>query len=177
VSSWIQKRFKNGTDGNLKIAIDAIRAANHPHQFLGVTKSGRSAIFATDGNVDCHIILRGGKEPNFDQQSVARACAELEKSGLRGHAMIDFSHANSSKQHEKQIDVGTDVAARIAAGERNITGCMIESNLVAGRQDLKDGKAETYGQSVTDACLGWDDTEQLLNRLADAVRQRESAGT
>ncbi len=167
--------FKNGTDGNLKIAIDAIRAANHPHQFLGVTKSGRSAIFATEGNVDCHIILRGGKAPNFDEASVSDACAALEKAGLRGHVMIDFSHANSHKQHDRQVDVGEDVAARIAAGADNISGCMIESNLVAGRQDLKDGKAATYGQSVTDACLGWEDTEQLLNTLADAVRQRQSA--
>lgn len=167
--------FKNGTDGNLKIAIDAIRAAQHPHQFLGVTKRGRSAIFATKGNEDCHIILRGGKGPNFDEASVQDACGALDKAGLRGHVMIDFSHANSSKQHEKQIDVGTDVAARIAAGARNISGCMIESHLVAGRQDLKDGKAATYGQSVTDACLGWEDTEQLLSKLADAVRQRESA--
>jgi len=165
--------FKNGTDGNLKIAVDAIRAANHPHQFLGVTKSGRSAIFATDGNRDCHIILRGGKTPNFDDAHVGEACEALEAAGLRGHVMIDFSHANSAKQHEKQIDVGEDIARRVAAGERRISGCMIESHLVAGRQDLNNGKADNYGQSVTDACIGWDDTTRLLGTLADAIRQRE----
>ena len=167
--------FKNGTDGNLKIAIDAIRAANHPHQFLGVTKGGQSAIFETTGNEDCHIILRGGSAPNYDEKSVNDACAALASAKLREQVMIDLSHANSAKQHERQMIVAEDVCNRISAGETRIVGCMIESNLVAGRQDIVAGEAKTYGQSVTDACIDWANTETVLEQLANAVRSRSSA--
>jgi len=164
--------FKNGTDGTLSIAIDAIRAASQPHNFLSLTKAGHSAIFATTGNEDCHIILRGGREPNYDANSVAIAVNELEAAGLSGKLMIDFSHANSRKQHEKQIEVGHDVAGQIAAGNEHIMGVMIESHLKAGRQNVEAGKDLVYGQSITDACISWDDSEPLLRELAKAVQQR-----
>lgn len=164
--------FKNGTDGTLSIAIDAIRAASQPHNFLSLTKAGHSAIFATTGNEDCHIILRGGREPNYDADSVAVAVNALETAGLSGKLMIDFSHANSRKQHEKQIEVGHDVAGQIAAGNEHIMGVMIESHLKAGRQNTEAGKELVYGQSITDACISWDDSEPLLRALAKAVQQR-----
>ncbi len=169
--------FKNGTDGSLKIAIDAIRSATHPHHFLSLTKEGRSAIFSTTGNEDCHIILRGGKTPNFDAQSVARACSELEAAAMKPQIMIDFSHANSQKQPMRQTQVGEDVAGQISAGETRIIGAMIESHLVAGRQDVVHGKPLVYGQSITDGCLGWPESEVLLSQLAAAVeRRRRSRG-
>ncbi|MEJ2059675.1 MAG: 3-deoxy-7-phosphoheptulonate synthase AroG [Gammaproteobacteria bacterium] len=164
--------FKNGTDGGLQIAIDAIRSASQPHHFLSVTKEGRSAIFSTSGNPDCHIILRGGREPNYDAKSVQAATAKLVSSGLEPRLMVDLSHANSRKQYERQVVVGRDVADQLASGERAITGVMIESHLVAGRQDNTPGEELVYGQSITDACLGWDATEPLLMELAEGVRQR-----
>ena len=166
--------FKNGTDGTLKVAIDAIRAANRPHNFLSLTKAGHSAIFATTGNEDCHIILRGGKKPNYDAASVEEAAGQLQAAGLDPVVMIDFSHANSQKQHQRQIDVAHDVAAQIAGGDKRIRGAMIESHLIGGRQDVKPDQQLTYGQSITDACIGWDDSEKLLRELAEAVRTRRS---
>lgn len=164
--------FKNGTDGTIKIAIDAINAAAAPHCFLSVTKFGHSAIVKTVGNKDCHIILRGGKEPNYSAQHVAAIKDELTKVGLSDSVMIDFSHGNSSKQYKKQMDVATDVAQQIASGEKAITGVMVESNLVEGAQDLNGGKPLTYGQSITDACIGWNDTVTLLEQLAESVNKR-----
>ena len=164
--------FKNGTDGNVRIAVDAIRAARHPHRFVGVTKAGRSAVVETLGNEDCHVILRGGKEPNYDAASVAAACAELAAAGQPPQVMIDASHSNSRKQHRLQIDVMQDVGRQVVAGDRRIFGIMLESNLVEGRQDLVPGKPLTYGTSITDACIGWDETLGVLDVLAEAVRQR-----
>ena len=164
--------FKNGTDGNLKIAVDAIKAAAAPHHFLSVTKGGHSAIVSTAGNEDCHIILRGGKTPNYDAASVDAACQELAKAGLAQRVMIDISHANWSKQYEKQVDVSNDVAKQIAAGDNRIVGVMVESHINPGRQDIVPGQPLKYGVSVTDACIGWDDTEKLLKQLAQAVRDR-----
>jgi len=164
--------FKNGTDGNMKIAVDAIKAAAAPHHFLSVTKGGHSAIFSTSGNEDCHIILRGGKTPNYDAASVDAACDELARSGLAQRVMIDFSHANSSKQYQKQLEVSADVAAQLVAGDQRIVGVMVESHLNPGRQDIVAGKALAYGVSVTDACIGWADTEKILQQLAAAVRER-----
>lgn len=167
--------FKNGTDGNIKIASDAIRSASASHHFLSVTKYGHSAIVETAGNKDCHIILRGGKEPNYSEAHVAEIKDQLEESGLPKKVMIDFSHANSSKQFKRQMVVSEDVAAQVARGDKAIFGVMIESHLVEGRQDLIDGKAEVYGQSITDACIGWEDTEKVLRQLAGAVESRRSA--
>ena len=164
--------FKNGTDGNIKIAVDAIRAASQPHHFLSVTKGGHSAIVSTNGNNDCHIILRGGKAPNFDAKSVASACSEMLKAGLPQHLMIDASHANSNKKAENQISVCADIGEQIGTGGSHIIGVMVESHLVAGRQDLVEGKALQYGQSITDSCLGWDASVQVLDALAAAVRRR-----
>ncbi len=164
--------FKNGTDGNLRIAIDAIRAASVPHHFLSVTKTGHSAIVSTSGNPDCHVILRGGKTPNYDAANIQAASAELEAVGLRPRLMIDFSHANSRKEYQRQLEVGRDVAWQIRHGEQRIFGVMVESHLKEGRQDLKPGVELTYGQSITDACIGWDATDGMLRELADAVRQR-----
>ncbi|MBB5019244.1 3-deoxy-7-phosphoheptulonate synthase [Chitinivorax tropicus] len=166
--------FKNGTDGNLKIAVDAIRAAQVPHHFLSVTKLGHSAIVSTTGNPDCHVILRGGKEPNYDAASVDAAAKELEKVGLSPKLMVDFSHANSRKDYRRQMEVTDDVANQLAAGEKRIFGVMIESHLQEGRQDLIPGKELCYGQSITDACIGWADTEVALRRLASAVRERRA---
>jgi len=168
--------FKNGTDGGLQVAIDAIRAAERPHHFLSVTKEGRSAIFSTRGNEDCHIILRGGREPNYDAESVAAASAALEKAHLPQRLMIDFSHANSRKDYLRQLDVAHDVAGQIAAGNRHIIGVMIESHIVGGRQDVKDPCKLTYGQSITDACIGWEDSVRVIHELAEAVRARRIAG-
>ena len=164
--------LKNGTNGNLDIAVDGIRAAARPHHFLSMTKEGQSAIFTTTGNPDCHIILRGGKTPNFDAVSVNEACDKLAVAGLPDQVMIDCSHANSKKVPENQSHVCADVANQIADGDRRIIGVMIESHLVAGRQDVIDGKAATYGQSITDACIDIDSTATMLDNLATAVRQR-----
>ena len=166
--------FKNGTDGGLKIAVDAIVSASKPHVFLSLTKQGHSAIFSTRGNEDCHIILRGGKEPNYDAAHVDDAATQLEKAGVVNKLMIDFSHANSAKRHRRQLDVGADVAAQIAGGDRRIMGVMIESHLHEGRQDNQPGVELDYGKSITDACIGWDDTTPLLHELAAAVRSRRS---
>ena len=162
--------FKNGTDGNVRIAVDACRAASHPHCFLSMTMTAQSAIFSTTGNEDCHVILRGGRSTNYDAASVAAACREIAAAGLPPRVMVDFSHANSSKQHERQRDVASDVAAQMLAGDSSILGCMIESHLVAGRQDVRPDQPLVYGQSITDACIGWDDTERVLGTLATAVR-------
>jgi len=164
--------FKNGTDGNIKIAIDAIRAAQAPHHFLSVTKAGHSAIVSTAGNEDCHVILRGGKQPNYDAASVDAAGRGLADAGIPARIMIDFSHSNSSKKPEKQVDVGTDVAAQVAGGDDRIFGVMVESHLKAGRQDLVPGKPLEYGMSITDGCIGWEESRGLLDTLAEAVRQR-----
>jgi len=164
--------FKNGTDGNVRIAIDAIKAAGQPHHFLSVTKGGHSAIVSTNGNEDCHVILRGGKTPNYDAASVDSACAEMAKAGLAQRLMIDLSHANASKKAENQLPVARDVAGQASRGDGRIVGVMVESHLVAGRQDLVKGKALTYGQSITDACLGWEDSVAVLDVLAGAVRER-----
>jgi 3-deoxy-7-phosphoheptulonate synthase len=166
--------FKNGTRGNIKIAIDAVRAAREPHNFLSLSQFAHSAIFTTTGNEDCHIILRGGEKPNHDPASVRRAVEALEKAGLPDRLMIDFSHANSEKQHERQVVVGHEVAAQIASGDHAIMGAMIESNLKAGRQDVVAGKPLVYGQSITDACLGWEDSIPLLETLAEAVEKRRA---
>ncbi len=163
--------FKNSTSGDVKIAIDAVQSAAHPHHFMAVTKNGRSAIAATTGNADCHIILRGGVTPNYDSASVDTACRAAEASGLRGMVMIDTSHANSRKKPENQPLVAEDIAAQIAGGEDRIMGLLIESNLVGGRQDL-DARPLTYGQSVTDGCIDWGTSVEILHRLADAVTTR-----
>ncbi|MGR6500933.1 3-deoxy-7-phosphoheptulonate synthase AroG [Shewanella sp. Koi 1] len=164
--------FKNGTDGTIKVAIDAIGAANAPHHFLSVTKFGHSAIVSTKGNPDCHIILRGGREPNYSASHVAQISEQLKKAKLVDNIMIDFSHANSSKQYQRQMDVANDVAEQVAAGNKAIFGVMVESHLVEGRQDLIEGQALCYGQSITDACIGWDDTEHLLDVLNQSVIAR-----
>jgi 3-deoxy-7-phosphoheptulonate synthase len=164
--------FKNGTDGNLKIAVDAIRTSQHPHHFLSVTKEGHSAIVLTMGNEDCHMILRGGKQPNYDSASVEVACKELATAGFAQRLMIDLSHSNSQKDYRRQLDVGREVAGQIARGDDRIIGVMIESHLKAGRQDLLPGKELVYGQSITDACIGWEESIPLLHELAHAVRTR-----
>ena len=164
--------FKNGTDGNIKIAADAIKAASQPHHFLSVTKGGHSAIVSTAGNEDCHIILRGGKAPNYDAASVEDACKQLAANGLASRLMIDASHANSSKNPQNQVPVCADIGAQIAAGDTRIVGVMVESHLVGGRQDLVPGKELTYGQSVTDGCIDWDTSIAVLENLAASVRAR-----
>ncbi|HEJ7966511.1 TPA: 3-deoxy-7-phosphoheptulonate synthase AroG [Serratia marcescens] len=164
--------FKNGTDGTIKVAIDAINAAGAPHCFLSVTKWGHSAIVNTSGNGDCHIILRGGKEPNYSAAHVKDVKAGLSKAGLPAQVMIDFSHANSSKQFKKQMDVSADVCGQISSGEKAIIGVMIESHLVEGNQNLESGEPLVYGKSVTDGCIGWQDTETVLRDLAAAVKAR-----
>jgi 3-deoxy-7-phosphoheptulonate synthase len=164
--------FKNGTDGGVKVAADAVVAASASHAFMGMTKMGQAAIFETRGNGDCHVILRGGKQPNYSAADVEAACAVLRAAGQREQVMVDFSHANSSKQHRRQIEVGADIATQIASGERRITGVMIESHLQDGRQDLVPGQPLQHGVSITDACLGWNDTGPVLRQLAAAVKQR-----
>ncbi len=166
--------FKNGTDGNLRIAADAVKSAAQPHHFMAVTKAGRSAIAATTGNEDCHVILRGGMAPNYDAASVDAACTELARAGIAPRLMIDVSHANSLKKPENQPFVARDVAGQVAAGDDRIIGAMIESNLVAGRQDVVPGKPLVYGQSITDGCIDWATTETVLQGLADAVEQRRA---
>ena len=164
--------FKNATNGSMRVALDAIRSSSQPHHFLSVTKEGRSAIFSTKGNEDCHVILRGGTRPNYDSESINIAAEEMEATGQKPRMMVDFSHANSRKQHERQLLVGRDVASQIARGDRRIIGAMIESFIVAGRQDRGSGKELTYGQSITDACISWADSVPLLEELASAVRHR-----
>ena len=171
--------FKNGTDGNIKIATDAIQAAARPHHFLSVHKNGQVAIVQTNGNRDCHVILRGGKAPNYDAPSVNAACKELEAAKLMPTLMVDCSHANSSKQHEKQLEVARDIAGQIASGSRHVFGVMVESHLVGGAQKFTPGKDKPqsleYGKSITDACIGWDDSMKVLEVLAQAVRNRRTS--
>ncbi|HWR17458.1 MAG TPA: 3-deoxy-7-phosphoheptulonate synthase [Terriglobales bacterium] len=168
--------FKNGTSGNVQIAIEAVQSAAHPHTFLGHTKHGQSAIFVTKGNPECHVILRGGRRTvNYDSASVNEACALLEKGGLPQRVMIDCSHANSNKDCKRQPLVFRDVAGQIANGDKRIIGVMLESNLLAGTQKLLKGKSLVYGQSITDACIGWEETQVLLRELAEAVRKSRSA--
>jgi 3-deoxy-7-phosphoheptulonate synthase len=166
--------FKNGTDGGIKVASDAIQAAQASHAFMGMTKMGQAAIFETRGNADCHVILRGGKAPNYSAADVDAACALLKAAGLREQVMIDVSHANSSKQHRRQIEVAADVAQQIATGDARITGLMIESHLNEGRQDIVPGQPLQHGVSVTDACISFEQTVPVLQRLAEAVRARRS---
>ena len=170
--------FKNGTDGNIKIATDAIQAAAGGHHFLSVHKNGQVAIVQTNGNPDCHVILRGGKTPNYDATHVAAACADLAKAKLPATLMVDCSHANSSKQHEKQLDVAKDIAGQISGGSRSIFGVMVESHLQAGAQKFTPGKDDAskleYGKSITDACLGWDDSLESLEVLSAAVKARRA---
>ncbi|MDD2535115.1 MAG: 3-deoxy-7-phosphoheptulonate synthase [Macromonas bipunctata] len=168
--------FKNGTDGNIKIATDAIQAAGRGHHFLSVHKNGQVAIVQTKGNPDCHVILRGGKAPNYDAASVAAACTELQAAKLPATLMVDCSHANSSKQHQKQIDVANDIAAQVSGGSRQVFGVMVESHLHAGAQKFTPGKddvaALAYGKSITDACINWDDSAAVLQTLSQAVKVR-----
>jgi len=164
--------FKNGTDGNVRIAIDAIRAAQSPHHFLSVTKGGHSAIVSTTANEDCHVILRGGQAPNYDAAHVDAAAKEISAAALASRLMVDFSHANSSKEFKRQLDVAADVANQLAQGEDRIFGVMVESHLVEGRQNLTPEKPLEYGKSITDACIGWDDSLTVLETLAQGVRAR-----
>src|SRR5258706_6399271 len=166
--------FKNGTDGNVKIAVDALLAARQKHHFLSVHKSGQVAIVETRGNEDCHIILRGGREPNYDAASVQAACSELARAGLPERLMIDCSHANAAKDYRRQAEVARDIAAQLPGGERRLIGVMVESHLVAGRQELATSKPLVFGQSITDGCLGWEDSAGLLATLAEAVRRRRA---
>ncbi len=172
--------FKNGTDGNIKIATDAIQAAAGGHHFLSIHKNGQVAIVQTNGNPDCHVILRGGKAPNYDAVSVAAACKDLVAAKLPPTLMVDCSHANSSKQHEKQIDVAKDIAAQLSSGSKSVFGVMVESNLQAGAQKFTPGKdqpsALTYGQSITDACIDWDDSVGVLETLSQGVLARRQLG-
>ena len=164
--------FKNATDGGLQIAIDACLSASKPHHFMSLTREGQSAIFSTTGNSDCHVILRGGKKPNYDAESVQTAAEQIGLSGQTARFMIDCSHANSGKNHIQQETVCHDIAQQLSEGENRIMGLMLESNLVAGRQNQEPGKKLVYGQSITDACMAWDNTEPLLYELAQAVRER-----
>ncbi len=170
--------FKNGTDGNIKIATDAIQSASRPHHFLSIHKNGQVAIVETAGNPDCHVILRGGKAPNYDEASVAAACKDLEAAKLHPSLMVDFSHANSSKQHERQVVVAEDIAAQMGKGSKQVFGVMVESHLCAGAQKFTPGKDDpkklAYGQSITDACIGWDDSTKVLQILSDAVKARRA---
>lgn len=166
--------FKNGTDGNVRVAIDAIKTASSPHHFLSVTKEGQSAIISTSGNEDCHVILRGGKMPNYDAASVDAACTSLAGAGLAPRLMIDCSHANSGKQYKQQIEVARSVAEQVAHGDQRIIGVMLESHLKEGRQDHEPGCTLEYGKSITDACLSWEDTVPVLDGLAEAVRKRRA---
>jgi 3-deoxy-7-phosphoheptulonate synthase len=169
--------FKNGTGGTVQIAIDALRAAAYPHRFLGVTEQGLASIVITRGNDDCHVILRGGaRGPNYDRASVGAALDQIASAGLPRRVMVDASHGNSERDHTRQPDVARALAAQIADGEAGLVGLMVESFLVAGRQELGDPGALTYGQSITDACVGWDDTVTMLDELASAVRARRAKG-
>ena len=164
--------FKNGTDGNVRIAVDALKAARTPHHFLSVTKAGHTAIVSTNGNEDCHIILRGGKHPNYDAASVDAAAKELAAAGVEQRLMVDCSHSNSQKMYQRQIDVAREIARQVASGEDRVIGVMVESHLKGGRQDLVPGKPLAYGQSITDACIGWEESVPLVRNLAEAVRKR-----
>jgi 3-deoxy-7-phosphoheptulonate synthase len=164
--------FKNGTDGNIRIAVDAIKAAASPHHFLSVTKDGRSAIISTTGNEDCHVILRGGKTPNYDAENIDAVAKELAQSGLNAKVMVDCSHANSQRQYKLQKQVAVNVAEQLNTGDDRIIGLMIESHLNEGRQDHEPGCALEYGKSITDGCLGWDDTVEILDMLAESVKRR-----
>lgn len=167
--------FKNGTDGGFQVAVDAIRAANNPHIFMSLTKAGHSAIFETAGNSDCHVILRGGNEgPNYEPKYVAEAVEKLQSAKVNSKLMVDCSHANSLKEHERQLLVAKSISEQLSDGNENLMGAMIESHLVEGRQDVVNGKSLTYGQSITDACLGWDDSIQALELLAQGVRARRN---
>ena len=166
--------FKNGTDSGVRVAIDAIKTASSPHHFLSVTKEGQSAIFSTTGNEDCHVILRGGKTPNYDAKNVNEACDSLSAAGLKPILMIDCSHGNSSKNYLRQKDVARDIAIQLSNGDYRIIGVMLESHLNEGRQDHTPGCELEYGKSITDACLGWDDTVEMLEMLASAVRARRN---
>ncbi len=168
--------FKNGTDGNVKIAVDAVQAASHPHHFLAVTKQGRSAIATTAGNSDCHVILRGGNVPNHHRAGVESAWKTQAAAGVSTRLMIDASHGNSGKRPENQPGVIEEIAAQVESGDRRIGGLMVESHLVSGRQDLVPGRTLVYGQSITDGCIGWDTTVDVLNRLALAVSRRRAGG-
>ena len=167
--------FKNGTDGGVRVAIDAIKTAGSPHRFLSVTKNGESAIIVTSGNEDCHVILRGGKTPNYSADHVNEVGEQLDAASLPAKIMIDCSHANSQKQYEQQVNVAEDIAGQIASGDNRIAGVMVESHLKAGKQSHTPGCELIYGQSITDGCLGWDETETVLNTLADAVRKRRKS--
>ncbi len=170
--------FKNGTGGTVQIAIDAVRAAAYPHRFLGVTEQGLASIVITRGNPECHVILRGGaRGPNYTKTDIARVLGDLASAGLAARLMVDASHGNSERDHERQADVARDLAAQVAAGERGIVGVMVESFLVAGRQDLRDPRELEFGKSITDACLGWEESEQILRELAAAARARRVGGT
>jgi len=164
--------FKNGTNGSIKVAVDAIGAASSSHHFLSVTKFGHSAIVETAGNKDCHVILRGGKEPNYDSQSITDVVKQLKSAGLNSNLMVDFSHANSNKKFERQMLVCDDICQQIRQGEQSIFGVMVESFLEQGNQKLIDGKAEIFGQSITDGCIGWNDTEKLLAQLSKAIDEK-----
>ena len=164
--------FKNSTEGDVKVAVDALKSALRPHRFLSVTKEGRSAVFSSSGNEDCHVILRGGKEPNYEQKHIEKTSSLLTESGLRASMMVDMSHSNSSKQHKKQIEVCKNISNQIETGEKRITGVMIESNLVEGNQSIDNKKNLVYGQSITDACLNWKDTEICLENLSEAIIKR-----
>ncbi|WP_373018851.1 3-deoxy-7-phosphoheptulonate synthase AroG [Thiomicrorhabdus sp.] len=165
--------FKNSTDGGFQIAVDAIRAANNPHIFMSLTKAGHSAIFETTGNPDCHVILRGGNSgPNYDEAHVSEAVKMLKAAGVEDKLMVDCSHANSSKQHERQLVVAESIAEQLSKGSYSIMGAMIESHIIEGRQDVNPGQPLTYGQSITDACIGWEDSERILDILAQGVQTR-----
>jgi len=164
--------FKNATNGGIQVAADAIGSAMHPHKFLSVTKEGKAAVFSSSGNKDCHVILRGGKEPNYEKEFIDETSAILKKNSLEESIMVDMSHGNSSKQHRRQIEVCNDIADQIESGENRITGVMIESNLIEGNQKADDLDNLVYGQSITDACINWDDTKECLHRLAESVKIR-----
>ena len=164
--------FKNATNGGIQVAADAIGSAMHPHKFLSVTKEGKAAVFSSSGNKDCHVILRGGKEPNYEKEFIDETSAILKKNSLEESIMVDMSHGNSSKQHRRQIEVCNDIADQIESGENRITGVMIESNLIEGNQKADDLDNLIYGQSITDACINWDDTKECLHRLAESVKIR-----
>ena len=166
--------FKNATNGSIQVAADAIGSAMNPHKFLSVTKEGKAAIFSSSGNKDCHVILRGGKDPNYQKEFINETSLILKNNNLEESIMVDMSHGNSSKQHKKQIDVCNDIADQIKSGEKRITGVMIESNLKEGNQKADDLNNLTYGQSITDACINWEDTKDCLNRLAESVSVRNN---
>ena len=166
--------FKNATNGGIQVAADAIGSAMHPHKFLSVTKEGKAAVFSSSGNKDCHVILRGGKEPNYKKEFIDETAEILKKNNLEESIMVDMSHGNSSKQHKRQIEVCNDIADQIKSGENRITGVMIESNIKEGNQKADDLSNLTYGQSITDACIGWEDTKECLHRLADSVKIRNT---